>query len=1122
MRFNIFFIALSIISFCKAQSLEDSLEHQEPVDSLILCPDSSMSFLMQRQNANETPTISLPDITYKCPEAMSFERYGEYNVGEYTGNAQISVPLYNIKCRDIEMPLVLTYQGSGIKVDEEASWVGLGWNLAVGGCISLIPSGALDNGVMSSSWSNVMGLINENSSDYFSTTKYWTPIWSYPYSDYVESSLKEDIERLGEPDIYSVNVLGKSFYFFIDRENNQPRIIGYNNENFVVERRNLSWIVKDGNGYVYMFDKCLNGATSSGAQYISAWFLTEITSPQNSSLSISYSANRAITNRPKMNECYDFVDYIGDHFSYSTAYNCNYSIADSNMEQSLVTRITTEEHVIDFELTEREDMECMGGNSALKLSSITIKSAITNKTIKNLRFNYSYFTSNTCGGSWLEEKGFSSLASSDYYSKRLKLLSVSDVTDENEPLTHNFTYYENIGLPNKASYAVDYWGYFNGKNNTITSSAIGGHTFIPTTAFTCLGANWQSINNVSAKRFEGANRMCSPEHAVQGCLKRITYPTKGYTVFTFEPHTFINEVAYPCAESDYVNFVTYSCVDNNAAGANNTRSITFDKPFTGILRAVFTANSNAGYSINDMKNAQVAVLLQQTNVPSPYSCRLNLQNVAEDLVTRYSYSMEQEVNLPAGTYMLNAYLPNNIGTNTGISVSGSLRGHSDLASGINITSIGGGLRIKSIANYESDGTLQTIETYDYNLEDGNTSGKLILPVKMYQAWSENEVVNDIPYGCNIYRLSSCSSGLPAITNILNSGSIGYSSVTKRTTNGVVTTTFSNTKPQVFGPMYIFSENSLGNGNVLTTTTKGANGVNVLKVTNAYSKDVTVIKTNIYAYSSGFGRPLRMPLYVYPFYEVWNKQISSTTTYYDDSGSVNMETIKTIGYNDANRQVNYIEETSEHSDPVSTTYQYTVDFPNNSILRMMVSENMLNNIIAENRYNGNTCIYKKKYNYANCHMNYLPTAEFYAPTGDYLEKRLDLDYDSYGNLIFAKKDYNDNVVYLWAYNNLYPVAKIEGISYSELQNYVSSTFINNLARATDSTIIKSSTDIVRQNLSSVNCLVTSYTFDPLVGITSITAPNGKVTTYMYDSRHRLSEIVDDNGSSIQKFHYNYKN
>ena len=54
---------------------------------------------------------------FRTPEASAFKKYGEESVNEYTGTADIPVPLYTIKCKDVEIPLVLRYDASGIKVE---------------------------------------------------------------------------------------------------------------------------------------------------------------------------------------------------------------------------------------------------------------------------------------------------------------------------------------------------------------------------------------------------------------------------------------------------------------------------------------------------------------------------------------------------------------------------------------------------------------------------------------------------------------------------------------------------------------------------------------------------------------------------------------------------------------------------------------------------------------------------------------------------------------------------------------------------------------------------------------------------------------------------------------------
>lgn len=88
--------------------------------------------------------VTFPTVTPKSPEASAFQKYGETEINEYTGNPAISIPLYTLSYKGIEVPLSLTYDGGGIQVSQEASWVGLGWSLNVGGCINYVCQGGND------------------------------------------------------------------------------------------------------------------------------------------------------------------------------------------------------------------------------------------------------------------------------------------------------------------------------------------------------------------------------------------------------------------------------------------------------------------------------------------------------------------------------------------------------------------------------------------------------------------------------------------------------------------------------------------------------------------------------------------------------------------------------------------------------------------------------------------------------------------------------------------------------------------------------------------------------------------------------------------------------------------
>ncbi|WP_326983770.1 hypothetical protein VUJ46_04305 [Chryseobacterium sp. MYb264] len=68
------------------------------------------------------------------------------------------------------------------------------------------------------------------------------------------------------------------------------------------------------------------------------------------------------------------------------------------------------------------------------------------------------------------------------------------------------------------------------------------------------------------------------------------------------------------------------------------------------------------------------------------------------------------------------------------------------------------------------------------------------------------------------------------------------------------------------------------------------------------------------------------------------------------------------------------------------------------------------------------------------------------------------------------------------------------------------------------------DTLRKSLRLIDTQITTYTYDPLIGVRSITPPSGVREVYVYDSANRLMEIREQNqtGKLLKEFKYNYKN
>src|SRR5215212_2215045 len=75
----------------------------------------------------------LVDFLPPAPNAASIAKAGMFNLNKNTGAPGINVPLYTLKGRKLALNVGLTYATNGIKVDEIASRVGMGWSLNAGG-----------------------------------------------------------------------------------------------------------------------------------------------------------------------------------------------------------------------------------------------------------------------------------------------------------------------------------------------------------------------------------------------------------------------------------------------------------------------------------------------------------------------------------------------------------------------------------------------------------------------------------------------------------------------------------------------------------------------------------------------------------------------------------------------------------------------------------------------------------------------------------------------------------------------------------------------------------------------------------------------------------------------------
>ncbi len=60
------------------------------------------------------------------------------------------------------------------------------------------------------------------------------------------------------------------------------------------------------------------------------------------------------------------------------------------------------------------------------------------------------------------------------------------------------------------------------------------------------------------------------------------------------------------------------------------------------------------------------------------------------------------------------------------------------------------------------------------------------------------------------------------------------------------------------------------------------------------------------------------------------------------------------------------------------------------------------------------------------------------------------------------------------------------------------------------------------VSRVSPAITTYEYEPMVGMTSVTNPQGVTVYYEYDSFDRLNAVKDHDKNKVNSYYYNYQN
>lgn len=555
-------------------------------------------------------------------------------------------------------------------------------------------------------------------------------------------------------------------------------------------------------------------------------------------------------------------------------------------------------------------------------------------------------------------------------------------------------------------------------------------------------------------------------------LKKITFPTKGYIIYEFEP----NEVYGDRSNVDYsgynymvdptVQYYAQTVIPYHTA---NSLTYTFQvNGNSGLQYPVYLTSGSNHDGIIDLENA-------------PPLLTFTVKNASGTIMTRTNTT---DCNIPnyklyPGTYTITTNNPPDDGDFV-------LKQLQALPPPYNNRYVEGfGARIKAIRSYDSDGTLVKTKNYEYNSFTNPLDGTGF----MY----ESELTDPAALSASIFILYK-NVKETEVSGTQNNGSIQYSFKI----------------PEDY-------KNATGNYLFFNLTSQALMEKKEVLNSSGQLQEKTEYEYTISEIPGASGHALSSNYSYIPGFVQYTKE--TNTVKYGASSQVTSNEI-TISPN--NFQQISTKLTTHNGDIQETFTKYALDLADTRLINANMISVPLETVTKEN---GSILATSKTLFGDTSH--FYPTSVIVTDLAQNPETQMTFDvYDSKGNLVQITDKAGNSVTAIWGYYQILPIAQITGAKYSDIASISSIAAAINASNAdadnpANEAALLTALENLRLDPALQQYSISVSAYDPLVGVTHTVSSNGIKQSYEYDASGRLFRVKNASGQIIKENQYNYK-